>query len=84
MPGDDGLEESSRGGRGCAGRAIGLATLLLLMPGSKFLVLWLVDVIFGDAVNLGGFWLVTGLIITLVAARAGVRWLLAEQGATKT
>ena len=54
------------------------------MPGSKFLVLWLVDVIFGDAVNLGGFWLVTGLIITLVAARAGVRWLLAEQGATKT
>jgi hypothetical protein len=61
-----------------AGKAIGVVTLLVLLPGSKLLVLELVDAIFGDAVSLGGFWLVTGLIITLMASRAGVRWLLAR------
>ena len=61
-----------------AGRAIGIVTMVVLLPGSKLLVLWCVDVIFGDAVSLGGFWLVTGLIIVLMASRAGVRWLLAR------
>jgi len=60
-----------------AGKAIGILTLVVLLPGSKLLVLWLVDVIFGDYVSLGGFWLVTALIILLMASRAGVRWLLA-------
>ena len=60
-----------------AGRAVGVVTLALLLPGSKLLVLWLIDVIFGDAVSLGGFWLVTGLVLVLMASRAGVRWLLA-------
>jgi hypothetical protein len=64
-----------------AGRAVGILTLLVLLPGSKLLVLWLVDVLFGDAVSLGGFWLVTGLVITLMASRAGVRWLLARETA---
>jgi hypothetical protein len=58
------------------GRAIGILTLVVLLPGSKLLVLWLVDVIFGEAVSLGGFWLVTALIIALMASRAAVRWLL--------
>ena len=61
-----------------AGRAIGIVTMVVLLPGSKLLVLWFVDVIFSDAVSLGGFWLVTGLIIVLMASRAGVRWLLAR------
>lgn len=61
-----------------AGRAIGVITLALLLPGSKLLVLWLVDVLFGDAVSLGGFWLVTGLVLLLMASRAGVRLLLAR------
>lgn len=59
-----------------AGKAIGALTLVVLLPGSKLLVLWLVDVIFGDAVSLGGFWLVTALIVLLMVSRAGVRWLL--------
>lgn len=59
-----------------AGKVIGIATLVVLLPGSKLLVLWLVDVLFGDRVSLGGFWLVTALIVTLMASRAGVRWLL--------
>lgn len=61
-----------------AGKTIGVITLVVLLPGSKLLVLWLVDVLFGDAVSLGGFWLVTGLIILLMASRAGVRWLLSR------
>lgn len=60
-----------------ARRIIGVVVLLLIMPGSKFLVLELVDLVFGDAVQLGGFFLVTLLIVVLMLARGGVRRLLA-------
>lgn len=45
--------------------------------GSKFVVLWLVDLVFGDAVSLGGFVSVTLLVVSLLVARAAVRGLLA-------
>ena len=61
---------------GAARRAVGLVVLVLIMPGSKFLVLELVDLLFGDAVQLGGFFLVTLLIVVLMLARGGVRRLL--------
>lgn len=54
-----------------------VGALILNIAGSKFLVLWLEDVLFGDAVSLGGFWEVTLLIFALMGARWGVRWLLA-------
>lgn len=57
-------------------RAVSVGMLLLILPGSKFVVLWLEDVLFGDAVSLGGFWSVTLLIFVLMAARWGVRQLL--------
>ena len=44
--------------------------------GSKFVVLELIAIIFGDRVSLGGFWSVTGLILVLMLCRAGVRRLL--------
>src|SRR5690606_31447722 len=47
--------------------------LIVVGPGSKLLVLELTDLVFGDAVYLGGFFQVTGLIVTLILARAGVR-----------
>nr|BFE76169.1 hypothetical protein GCM10020092_094700 [Actinoplanes digitatis] len=56
-----------------------VATVLLLWvvaAGSKLVVLELVDVVFGDAVSLGGFVSVTLLVIALLGARAGVRRLL--------
>ena len=71
-----------RGASG-SGRAVGVVTLLVLLPASKFVVLVLVDVVFGDAVSLGGFFAVTGLIILLMAARGGVRWLLGEPDAAR-
>lgn len=54
-------------------RVVNVAALLLVLPGSKFLVLEIVDSVFGDAVYLGGFFQVTALIIVLMLARGGVR-----------
>jgi hypothetical protein len=58
------------------GRLVAGAMLALVLPGSKLLVLWVVDLVFGDAVRLGGFWPVTALIVVLLVARLGVRRLL--------
>jgi hypothetical protein len=46
--------------------------------GSKFVVLELVNLVFGDAVSLGGFLSVTLLVVTLLLGRAAVRRLLAS------
>ncbi|MGC3995644.1 MAG: hypothetical protein QM779_16240 [Propionicimonas sp.] len=56
------------------------AGLLLwaILVGSKFVVLELVALLFADQVKLGGFFAVTGLILILLVARAGVRRLLAQ------
>lgn len=50
-----------------------VALLALLMPGSKFVVIELTALLFGDAVRLGGFWAVTGVAISLTIARLLVR-----------
>lgn len=53
-------------------------TLWLVLVGSKFVVLELVDRVFGDRVELGGFVAVTGLILVMLFARDLVRRLLAR------
>mgnify|MGYP003457189710 FL=1 len=59
-------------------RIVAILTLVLVLPGSKFVVLWLTDLVFGDAVSLGSFVSVTVLIIALMLARAGVRLLFRQ------
>ncbi|MDO5754421.1 hypothetical protein [Arthrobacter sp.] len=54
-------------------RVVNVVALLLVLPGSKLLVLELVALVFGDAVQLGGFLQVTGLIIVLMLVRGGAR-----------
>lgn len=54
------------------------AMLWLVLVGSKFVVLELVALLFDGRVRLGGFFAVTGLILALLLARAGVRRLLGE------
>lgn len=54
-------------------RAVGLVALVCVMAGSKFLVLELTALFFGDAVHLGGFFAVTALVVCLMLARAGTR-----------
>ena len=59
-------------------RLVNALTLLLVLPGSKFLVLGVVDLAFGDAVSLGGFFQVTALIIALMLARGVIRRLISH------
>jgi hypothetical protein len=63
--------------RAKAALAIGLWVFAV---GSKFVVLLLIDLTFGDAVSLGGFIQVTVLIIALLISRTAVRRLLGEDG----
>jgi hypothetical protein len=55
--------------------------LWVVAAGSKLVVLELVDLVFGDAVSLGGFIPVTLLVVALLVSRAGVRRLLIEDPA---
>lgn len=57
-------------------RIMNTLMLLLVLPGSKFLVLELVALAFGDAVRLGGFFQVTALIVVLTLAHGASRRLL--------
>lgn len=57
-------------------KAVGLGMLALVLPGSKLVVLELVALLFGDSVSLGGFFVVTALILGLLLSTFGVRQLL--------
>lgn len=65
-----------RGSETATARIVNVLMLILILPGSKFLVLELVALAFGDSVRLGGFFLVTLLIIVLMLSRGAVRRLL--------
>lgn len=58
-------------------KVVAALSLWVVAAGSKFVVLWLVDLVFGDEVSLGGFFSVTLLVVALLASRAAVRRLLA-------
>ncbi|MER2133397.1 MAG: hypothetical protein ABS910_01815 [Arthrobacter sp.] len=60
-------------------RGISAVTLLLVLPGSKLVVLEMTALVFRGYVQLGGFFLVTALIVVLMLARAGMRRLFAER-----
>lgn len=68
---DRGRAATTKRGKGAAA-----VTLWAVAAGSKFVVLKLVDLVFGDAVSLGGFIAVTLLVLGLLASRAAVRRLL--------
>ncbi len=57
-------------------------SLWVVAAGSKLVVLELVDLVFGDAVSLGGFISVTLLVVALLASRAAVRRLLSDPATT--
>lgn len=65
-----------RASRTPAGKTLNAVLLVALGAGSKFVILWLTDLVFGDAVQLGGFVSVTLLIVVLMAARLGIRLLV--------
>ena len=57
-------------------------SMWVVAAGSKLVVLELVDLIFGDAVSLGGFISVTLLVVALLASRAALRRLLYDANST--
>ncbi|WP_152191994.1 hypothetical protein [Georgenia satyanarayanai] len=59
-------------------KAAGAVMLWVVAAGSKLLVLALIDLVFGDAVSLGGFVPVTLLVLGLLLSSATVRRLLVE------
>ena len=61
---------------GATGKVLAALALWAVLFGSKFAVLEVVHLVFGDAVVLGGFFSVTLLVITLILARQAVRTLL--------
>ncbi len=61
---------------GAVSKILGGLSLWVILAGSKFLVLKVEDLLFGDRVELGGFFAVTGLIVVLMLAREGTRRLL--------
>ncbi len=67
---------------GTLGKGVALLLLWLLLVASKFVVIELIALVFSGQVELGGFWAVTGLLLVLLLARSGVRWLLAGPGRT--
>jgi hypothetical protein len=73
-----GVADRIRTGETFAIRAVSVVALVLVLPGSKLLVLELVAIVFGESVQLGGFLPVTALIIILMLSRGGMRRLLAR------
>jgi hypothetical protein len=57
-------------------------SLWVVAAGSKLVVLELVNLVFGDAVSLGGFVSVTLLVVALLVSRAAVRRLLYDTATT--
>lgn len=64
------------------GKLVAAISLWVVAAGSKFVVLELVDFVFGDAVSLGGFIPVTVLVVALLGSRAAVRRLLDDDATT--
>lgn len=65
-----------------AAKTVAALMLWVLAAGSKLVVLWMIDVVFGGAVSLGGFVPVTLLVVALMLSRAAVRRLLYAEPAT--
>ena len=59
-------------------KVMAAVSLWVVAAGSKLVVLELVDLVFGDAVSLGGFVSVSLLVVALLASRGAVRRLLGE------
>lgn len=61
-----------------AARGVAGVAILLLLPWSKFVILWATEAIFAGSVSLGGFYAVTVLVATMMLARFAVRLIIRE------
>jgi hypothetical protein len=63
-------------------KLVAAVSLWVVAAGSKLVVLELVNLVFGDAVSLGGFIPVTLLVVALLVSRSAVRRLLYDTATT--
>lgn len=59
---------------GSGWRVLGLVTMFAILFISKFVILEVIDIVFGDRVTLGKFIEVAVLVVTMILARQGVAW----------
>ena len=59
---------------GSGWRLLGLVTMFAILFFSKFVILEVIDIVFGDRVTLGGFIEVLVLVLTMILARLGLTW----------
>ena len=65
---------------GTGWKVLGLVTIFSILFLSKFLILEIVDLVFGDRVELGHFIEVVVLIISMIVARALADWIYKRLG----
>ena len=61
-------------------RALGVIAVFSILFISKFVVLEIIGIIFGDRVSLGGFIEVALLVVTMILARRSVTWVYRRLG----
>ena len=61
-------------------RALGIIAVFSILFISKFVVLEIIGIIFGDRVYLGGFIEVALLVVTMILARRSVTWVYRRLG----
>ena len=79
-----GLEHRVRGWfserEGPIWRGLGVIAVFSILFISKFVVLEIISIIFGDRASLGGFIEVALLVVTMILARRGVTWVYRRLG----
>jgi hypothetical protein len=65
---------------GSGWRVLGMVTMFAILFFSKFVVLEIIDIVFGDRVTLGGFVGVAVLVLTMIVARLGLTWIYRRLG----
>jgi len=65
---------------GILARIMGALSVFVILFGGKLLILEVVDLVFGDHVQLGHFVEVAIMIITMIAARAAMDWVYRKLG----
>ena len=68
---------------GTLNRVLGIIATLSILFWSKFLILEAVDIVFGDHVELGGFFMIVALIIAMMAARAVIEFIYKRLGTSQ-
>ncbi|MES1170239.1 MAG: hypothetical protein ABUL47_06085 [Leifsonia sp.] len=69
---------------GAINRALGLFSVWAILFFGKFLILEVVNIVFGDEVELGHFIEIFALIVTMIVVRGAMQWIYVRLGEVPT